>query len=322
MTIAVRAAVLALAGCALCGQQPSSLLKILDEELGRNFSLLKAKADPPPYFLSYTALEEESDVISASMGTLTNQSHTQARYLDVTVRVGTPELDNFHRINGGRQQLGSAVQIPLDGGPNAVKRIAWLETDRVYRLAAQQLIQIKTNQQVRVARQDDSADFSKERPAQYTDTPTKMRGATAEWAIRLRKLSARFNNYPGVLASNVTFVAQRQIKYLVNTEGTRIQEGRDTAQIVVTARGKAADGMDLGVNETFEAEDPGRLPKDEAILAAVDKAGSDLSALLKAPVIDPFVGPAILSGLASGVFFHEIFGHRIEGQRQKDDSEG
>ena len=37
--------------------------------------------------------------------------------------------------------------------------------------------------------------------------------------------------------------------------------------------------------------------------------------------MDAFVGPAILSGRASGVFFHEIFGHRIEGHRQKDESD-
>jgi predicted Zn-dependent protease len=43
---------------------------------------------------------------------------------------------------------------------------------------------------------------------------------------------------------------------------------------------------------------------------------------LKAPPADPFVGPAILSGRAAGVFFHEIFGHRVEGHRQKDESEG
>src|SRR5438094_5633286 len=48
----------------------------------------------------------------------------------------------------------------------------------------------------------------------------------------------------------------------------------------------------------------------------------DLKALRAAPVIEPYTGPAILSGRASGVFFHEIFGHRIEGHRQKDESEG
>ncbi len=31
-----------------------------------------------------------------------------------------------------------------------------------------------------------------------------------------------------------------------------------------------------------------------------------------------YTGPAILSGESSGVFFHEIFGHRVEGHRQKD----
>ncbi len=74
--------------------------------------------------------------------------------------------------------------------------------------------------------------------------------------------------------------------------------------------------------ESFEADDPAKLPKDAQILAAVERAGANLSSLLRAPPSDPFVGPAILSGRAAGVFFHEIFGHRVEGHRQKDESEG
>ena len=42
----------------------------------------------------------------------------------------------------------------------------------------------------------------------------------------------------------------------------------------------------------------------------------------KAPVTEPFDGPAILSGRASAVFFHEVLGHRLEGQRQRGDEEG
>jgi predicted Zn-dependent protease len=58
------------------------------------------------------------------------------------------------------------------------------------------------------------------------------------------------------------------------------------------------------------------------MLAAIDRVANDVSALLRAPEADPFVGPAIFSGRAAGVFFHEIFGHRVEGHRQKDESEG
>jgi predicted Zn-dependent protease len=58
------------------------------------------------------------------------------------------------------------------------------------------------------------------------------------------------------------------------------------------------------------------------MLAAIDHVANDVSALLRAPEAEPFVGPAIFSGRAAGVFFHEIFGHRVEGHRQKDESEG
>jgi len=38
-------------------------------------------------------------------------------------------------------------------------------------------------------------------------------------------------------------------------------------------------------------------------------------------VAEPYTGPAILSGRASAVFFHEIFGHRVEGHRQKSEDD-
>src|SRR5882672_3004001 len=80
--------------------------------------------------------------------------------------------------------------------------------------------------------------------------------------------------------------------------------------------------MDLSASETFEAVDNQGLPKDEVILAAINRVATDLTGLLTAPSVDPYVGPAILSGRAAGVFFHEIFGHRVEGHRQKDEAEG
>src|SRR5437762_12301661 len=48
----------------------------------------------------------------------------------------------------------------------------------------------------------------------------------------------------------------------------------------------------------------------------------ELEGLIKAPIVDPTVGPALLTGRAAAVFFHEVFGHRAEGHRQKDITEG
>ena len=54
----------------------------------------------------------------------------------------------------------------------------------------------------------------------------------------------------------------------------------------------------------------------------VDKIAADLKALRAAPAAEPYAGPAMLSGRAAAVFFHEVLGHRLEGHRQRDENEG
>ncbi|HUQ95574.1 MAG TPA: metallopeptidase TldD-related protein, partial [Bryobacteraceae bacterium] len=304
-----------------CAAQTTRLLDILGEELNRNFTTFK-NADPAPYYLAYEVVDEEAESIAASFGALQNTNSTKVRGLDVTLRVGSPKLDNYHRMRGDRAQFTAGVQIPIEDNANAVRRRAWLETDRIYRLANQRLIRLKTNTQVKAAEEDNSDDFSAEAPAVYAEPPGKLSFNRAEWTVRVRKWSAEFNKHRGILASNITVVADRHTKYFVNSEGSRIQHGRGFARILITAQGKASDGMDLAATHSFEAESADRLPKDDVVQAAVTKVAGQLTALLRAPPVDPYVGPAILSGSSAGVFFHEIFGHRIEGHRQKDENEG
>ena len=94
------------------------------------------------------------------------------------------------------------------------------------------------------------------------------------------------------------------------------------ARLVVFAVTRADDGMDLFRAQTFEAETVDGLPAQAELEAAVRELGKSLEALRKAPVTEPFDGPAILSGRAAAVFFHEVLGHRLEGQRQRGDEEG
>ena len=152
--------------------------------------------------------------------------------------------------------------------------------------------------------------------------PGKLKFPETEWQEKIRKYSARFQNYPSVLTSHVSVLCQTDTRYLVNSEGSRLAHGRGFARVAINASAKAADGTDVSSFETFEAVDESGLPGDKVILAAIDRVANDVSRLLKAPEAEPFVGPAIFSGRAAGVFFHEIFGHRVEGHRQKDESEG
>jgi predicted Zn-dependent protease len=302
--------------------QTSVLLDAMSQELNRNFTALKEKADPPPYFLSYEITEQEFKSLTGTLGTVDAPISGKSRALDVSVRVGTPKLDNYHRVRGERGQFTSGALVSYEDNVNSIKRRLWLETDRAYRTAAERLIRIKTNTQVKVAEADDSDDFSLEPPATYSMLPPKLKFTESEWQAKIRKYSARFQNYPSVLTSHVGISCSTDTRYLVNTEGSRIAHGRGFARIVITASAKAADGTDLSSFEAFEALDENGLPEDKVVLAAIDRVANNVSNLLKAPEAEPFVGPAIFSGRAAGVFFHEIFGHRVEGHRQKDESEG
>jgi len=73
---------------------------------------------------------------------------------------------------------------------------------------------------------------------------------------------------------------------------------------------------------SFYGASEAELPDDTQLAAAVERLGSDLDALKRAPVLDPYTGPAILMEEATGVLFHEVIGHRLEGERLSDDNEG
>ena len=300
----------------------SPLTKILAGELDRNYESLKKSGDSAPYFMGYEVSDVEASVVSASRGALQSQSNNHARLLDVTIRVGSPKFDNYRRTGRDRVRFTSATAIAIEDNPASIRQSLWLSTDRVYRAVSQRLLRLKSDEKLRAESGDGSDDFSIEEPQKFFSVPPKLKFNSDDWANRLRKLSAEFSKYPGALNSVVAVEGRRVFTTLVTTEGTQLEHGRLFARLSVSARGKAVDGMDLSTFESFETDDPTTLPKDPEILSAVAKAGKNLTALLDAPPADPFVGPAILSGRASGVFFHEIFGHRVEGHRQKDESEG
>lgn len=298
------------------------VLDTLSDELHRNFDGLKSKADPAPYFLSYEVTEIESHSVGATLGSITSSSNSKNRYLDICLRVGSPKLDNYHRARGERVQFTSGASLSIDDNPNSIRQRVWLETDRVYRAATERLIKIKTNQQVKVAERDSSDDFSEEPPATHSEALFQVKFDQKQWTERVRKLSAAFARYPSVLTSSVFVIGEGDTRYFVSSEGSKIQHGRGFSRVIVAASAKAPDGMDLSDSAYFDSTEAGGLPKDEEILAAITQVSQHVEDLLKAPITEPVVGPAIFSGRASGVFFHEIFGHRIEGHRQKDEAEG
>jgi predicted Zn-dependent protease len=184
-------------------------------------------------------------------------------------------------------------------------------------------LRVKTEAQVRAKEEDSSPDFSREQPQISISEPAPVVSINQPaWEQRVRSLSRVFRDYPDVYQNLVLLTAQNQTDYYASSEGSQVAAPHMRARLVVLAVTRADDGMDLFRAQTFEAETVDGLPSQTAMESAVRELGKSLEALRKAPVTQPFDGPAILSGRAAAVFFHEVLGHRLEGQRQRGDEEG
>ena len=303
----------------------NGVLKAMEEELTRSMKVLGEKGSPPPYFICYQITDNHQVSISAALGALKSSGKKHSRLLDVDVRVGDYQLDNTHQMRGRRSynyQLSYPVSISLTDDPAAIKNAIWLETDKKYKQALESLIQIKANKGVTVKEEDESDDFSKEITHKFIGESAVISPDIAEWKKKLKEYSALFNHTAEIHTSTVSLTAAAENKYFVNSEGTSLLHGRTYWRLSISANTKAEDGMGLFRSKVFDARFPGNLPDDKIIKSVIHQLIKDLLALRQAPVMDPYTGPAILSGEAAGVFFHEIFGHRIEGHRQKDEEEG
>jgi len=296
------------------------VMKVMQAELARASSDL-GKTDSAPYYMSYTVYDQNLVVLVGAYGSLLTDASLQRRQADVVMRVGAPGLDNTH---GQSRSTGmSSGTLPVGDDQDAIARVLWELTDREYKRAAPAFLNVRTNTAVRAEEEDKSPDFSKETPeihlGSVTPPPAFDRAA---WGGEVRRLSSAFRKYPDIYFATVVVQVTDSNSRMVSSEGNAIETPSATTRLIMEAQTRADDGMELLRVETFQAPSAAGLPSEADLAAKISKMADDLKALKNAPVAEPYDGPALLSGRAAAVFFHEVLGHRLEGHRQRDEDEG
>jgi TldD protein len=296
------------------------VMKVMQSELKRATTDL-AKSDPAPYYISYTMYDQTAIVLAGAYGSLITNTGVHRRQADVTMRVGSPALDNTHGQSRSSGMISGS--IPFGTDPDAIARVLWELTDRSYKRASPAFLNVKTNTAVRAEEEDKSPDFSKESAVTHTGEEIKLPDLDRpNWEAEIRRISGTFRKYPEVYFATVVLQVQNTKERKVTSEGTAVITPSASTRLMIEAQTRADDGMDLLRVETFQAPSAKELPDEKELTAKAEKMAADLDALRKAPVAEPYAGPALLSGRAAAVFFHEVLGHRLEGHRQRDEDEG
>jgi TldD protein len=302
---------------------PSPLIVTMGQELDRELPIL-SKATPPAYFMSYILTSTDRTEVMGSNGALLSSEESRSRWLETQVRVGSYDLDNTHKVGNSAPSQGSfGTSVPIDDAPDVLRRAMWQETDKQFRAASEGLIKVNTSKEVQAQTAEEHApDFAREKPHTFFGPEVSVHPDRKPWEEKVRVYTRAFRSSPQILNSIVTFSATGDNQYQVTSEGTRLQFGQVHYRLELFIQGKAPDGMDINRYYNFDWANPSDAPDDKTVLAEGQVLRKELEALVAAPLVEPYAGPALLTGRATAVFFHEVFGHRAEGFRQKDINEG
>jgi len=304
------------------------VLEALQSELARSRARLRIEGYDAPYFLSYQLKELRAEQVSGRFGAVTQDDSRRSRKAFVDLRVGSYELDNSGRDDASvflgpeGQTYFASRDAPLEDDMAAVRNTFWLLTDERYKEALAGWFKKKSRGVYRAEDPERPPSFSREEPQRLLEPARPFPFDRARWRAEVKRLSAAFRAHPALFDSGVRITADKTIRWFASSEGAALltEEARYGVHLQAVAR--ADDGQLLEGSRDFYAASEAGLPAPEKLLAEVAALAGELEALRRAPVIDPYTGPALLAPEATGVLFHEAVGHRLEGERQEDDKEG
>ena len=305
-----------------------SILDAMKEELERNRTRLKLGENPPPYFISYSVKDLTQSYVAARYGALFDDSTSRDRRVFADVRVGSHELDNSvnEEFDFNFSLKGTSYttrkEAPLDDDLTALRTALWLITDEKYKGGLFNLLKKKGEAVYVVDDPKKPPSFSREQPSAFIAPSVPYSFDRTRWAALVRKVSARFNEAGKIFDTDVRVTADKEVRYFVNSEGSRLLTEQTFYGVHIYAVTRADDGQLLDDSRDWYGFREAELPSDDLVMKHAEALIQELLALRAAPPIDPYTGPAILEAEAAGVLFHEAVGHRLEGDRMDNDAEG
>src|SRR3954470_5783671 len=294
-------------------------LAAMAEELGRAQKSLQLRDHEAPYFISYAVRGIATQEVGAKYGAVFVDRRRRDKRLQVDVRVGTYQFDNtgaqeLFELDGADSGYSAGREAPLDDDPAALRNALWLLTDETYKKSLAAFLKKKGKQVYRPDDPETPPSFSREEPRVSVDPPLTYSFDNAGWEKELRGQTERLGAHPQLFDSQMRVSVDHEEREFASTEGTRLVSERVIYALHVQAWARAPDGMLLEDSRDFYGARETELPRGADLSARIDVMVGELLALQKAPVLDPYTGPALLEPEAAGVLFHEAAGHRLRGR--------
>jgi len=286
------------------------VLAAMRAELDRSKAQLKMEQVDAPYFIEYRIFDVDQYSAEASFGALRIDVQSRYRFLRVVVRIGDYKQDSYFG-----QGKGTVDYMPLDNDMLALRHQLWLATDRAYKSAAESLT-AKQAQLKQLTVDQPVDDFAHADPVQSIEPLATLEFDPEPYKRMLQDASALYKNDAEIESLEASLNFHTVNRYLVNSEGTMVRDGRSLYEMTVATSTQSADGMSLERNWAFTAGSMKELPSATEFVARAAQLAASLKELRAAPVTEEeYRGPVLFSGDAATTVFSDLVGENILGHK-------
>lgn len=306
-------------------QDSETVVDAMHAELDRSMKELRIEGYDSPYFIAYRVQDLESQSVSGRYGAVLADDQSQKRTAYVEVRVGDYDFDNYANVSSESFRFSEYYAesgVALESNPEAIRGTLWLLTDETYKKALNDYLSKKGGAVFETEDKLAEGSFSKEKAEKFRGEPQYIEFDKPKWKDTIREVTRSLLSAPEILDVNMVVHADRVRTHFLDSEGARVVEDVVIYMIHLEGWARADDGMMVENGRAFYARSPDKLPDLDTLKEEAQTMVDELRALVDAPALDPYTGPAILMPQAGGVLFHEAIGHRLEGERQRDTEEG
>jgi TldD protein len=314
--VAAAAAILSAVTGIAYAAQADPVMDAMQAELQRSMTLTLNQLDKP-YYLSYTVDDEHAWSAAATLGGLISSSANDFRVPRLRMRVGDYKFDNSNwtgaNAAGPRYDLRS---FPIeDSNPLVLRQYLWLATDSAFKGSLQSIARKRAALRS-VTVSEELPDFAPAPAflANHDYQPVKF--DAAGWNDRARRVSAVFNDIPGIRTSGVEYSAVDSLHRFVNNEGTKVRLQETFGTFEIQASAQAKDGMIVRDMAVFYTRDPARMFTEDELMKSAHAVGEQVMKIAAAPLGEDYTGPVLFEGQASPQLLAEVLGRNLHLSRK------
>lgn len=291
-----------------------ALDRAMDIELRRSVTELQQEGYPRAYYVSLTATEIGLTDFRCAMGSVRATGEFRQRLLLPDLRIGGYELDN-HPLAASPAFVARSVSLEDD--EFSLRHSLWRMLDSAYKSGSADFLRKQALRVRRGKTEYDTDDLTREtarvREAVQPSLPWKPESLRTLCVEASRQFRAR----PGLLQMDVGAKISRQWSRLRDSEGSKVDFGRDIAEVEMEAIDISTDGLRLYANRRFAATTAAGLPDVVTVRRAAREMLQDLDVLKLSSSTSPFNAPALLDPSVAAAVVMAI-GGRLTGEEERN----